>query len=151
MSDNPSGKPTSAGTPATGALASVTYKARKEEVVMNKYHLKLAIRRMKDRRKGPTLEQAAIPLTIAISMLYTLLTTSFKKFASVPPATWQALTLMALIASLAVFSFLFGSWLYCLRYYPPKSDDEEYDEIIREMNAETERIEAIEREANGQA
>lgn len=104
---------------------------------MTDFHLKYLLQQQRERRKGPTFEQAAIFLGIALTGLMALLTTTFKK-AGFSASTWQAFTLMLVVISALIFTCLFVRWLYCLFRYPPKTVEEEFAEIRQEMIAETE-------------
>jgi len=116
----------------------VDYTARRVQLHMSDFHLKYLLQRQRERCKGPTFEQAAIFLGIALTGLMTLLTTTFKK-AGFSAATWQAFTFLLVVISALIFAGLFVRWLYHLFRYPPKTVEEEFAEIKQEMIAETQR------------
>lgn len=111
-------------------------------IVVEKYQLLLAFRRMQDRPKGPSLELVALPWGIALALLLSLLPSEFEDYWGTPAETWEAFALIAFAASVIAGILLLGRWVYCLVRYPSKSEDELLEELINQINADRARAAA---------
>jgi hypothetical protein len=129
--------------------AGLTHTAPSETVLINKYHLVLAIRRIMEHRRGPTWEQVVSPLALSLGLLVALIPTDFKDYAGIPADTWQAVVVMAIVLAGVWFLILLGQAIWCLFKYPPKSDVDYYADIIREMEEDRERIGQIGTQTQG--
>jgi hypothetical protein len=131
---------------------SGTHSTRPEKLDVEKHLLigaytKLVILRP----KAPSWDQVVAPLFTGVAFLVTLIPADFKNYAGVPSSTWEALVMIITFVSLVVFIVLFARLVWCLWKHPAVTGEQFFEEIIRQMREDDERVEAIQRRVQGES
>lgn len=125
------------------AISSATFSAPAETIEMNKYHLQLAYKKVMDRPRAPNIELVFTPLVFAVGLLLTLLPADFKTYWGIAASTWQALVILMVLLGLLAFFALLLRWAFCVWKFPQMSEEQFYEEICKQMEADKEKLASL--------
>ncbi len=118
----------------------VQHRGIAEELTINKYHLIWVISRLQGGPRRPRLEHVVIPLALFLGLLLALLPADFQNYIGLNAEIWEAIAIILTTVSGIATITLFIWWIINITRNPPKTPEECYDEIIKQMTQDRERL-----------
>jgi hypothetical protein len=122
---------------AVEAAAITVYRARTEELRMNKWHVIHIIRKVRDEQTIlPKGDWVVAAFALAVALALPLISADFKDALGVEKAVWKAVDLMLILLSTAATLGLLIWWVISKLVNRPRSEETIVQGIIDEMERE---------------